>query len=210
MGILLSFFGWLVRWFGIPEGSIFFAAGGTLLPILVTGGIHMDGYLDVTDAKASYGEREKKLEILKDPHVGAFAVIGCGVYLLCYLAVFSLVRTEQFALVGAVYVLTRAMSGLAVVSFPLAKKSGLAAAFSDGAQKRTVKVWMAVDLAACFGFLFWRGGMALGACCCLVSIWVFRYYRRMAVREFGGITGDLAGYFLQLAELALVAVLAIF
>lgn len=208
MGILLCVFGWISGWLGIQEGSLIFAALGTALPILVTGGIHMDGYLDVTDARASYGEKEKKLEILKDPHVGAFAVIGCGVYLLLYLAVFSAMPSDGFPLVGAVYVLTRAMSGLAVVAFPKAKKSGLAASFSDGAQKQAVKAWMAVYIAACLGFMFWYGGSIIGICCCLASICVFWYYRWMAVKEFGGITGDLAGYFLQLAELVLLAVLA--
>lgn len=209
MGILLCVLGRIAGLLGIQEGSLVFAALGTVFPVLVTGGIHMDGYLDVTDARASYGEKEKKLEILKDSHVGAFAVIGFGVYLLLYLAVFSSVPADGFPLVGAVYVLTRAMSGLAVVAFPKAKKSGLAASFSDGAHKKAVKAWMAVYIAACLGFLFWYGGMIIGNCCCLASICVFWYYRRMAVKEFGGITGDLAGYFLQVAELVLLAVLAV-
>ena len=45
---------------------------GVVLPRIVNGGIHMDGFLYVVDAKASFGEKEKKLEILKDPHTGAF------------------------------------------------------------------------------------------------------------------------------------------
>ena len=44
------------------------AAGFCLVPVWVTGGIHLDGYADTCDALASYGDREKKLEILKDPH----------------------------------------------------------------------------------------------------------------------------------------------
>ena len=51
------------------------AAGFCLIPVWVTGGIHLDGYADTCDALSSYGDREKKLEILKDPHCGAFAVI---------------------------------------------------------------------------------------------------------------------------------------
>ena len=54
-------------------GSLFFAAVMTMIPVLVTGGIHLDGYADTMDALSSYGDREKKLEILKDPHTGAFA-----------------------------------------------------------------------------------------------------------------------------------------
>ena len=54
------------------------------IPFLVTGGIHMDGFMDTMDAVHSYGDRTKKLEILKDPHLGAFAVICAAVYLLLY------------------------------------------------------------------------------------------------------------------------------
>ena len=51
------------------------AAGFCLVPVWVTGGIHLDGYADTCDALSSYGDTAKKLEILKDPHCGAFAVI---------------------------------------------------------------------------------------------------------------------------------------
>ena len=61
------------------------AAGFCLVPVWVTGGIHLDGYADTCDALASYGDREKKLEILKDPHCGAFAVIRLCSYFAAYL-----------------------------------------------------------------------------------------------------------------------------
>lgn len=50
----------------------------TALPVLVSGGIHTDGFIDTADALSSYGDKEKKLEILKDPHTGAFAIIGAN------------------------------------------------------------------------------------------------------------------------------------
>ena len=70
-------------------GKLFFAAVMTLIPVLVTGGIHLDGYADTIDALSSYGDREKKLQILKDPHTGAFAVIGLCVYFVAVLALWS-------------------------------------------------------------------------------------------------------------------------
>ena len=54
----------------------------TLLPVVVTGGIHMDGLMDTMDALSSWQPMEKKLEILKDSRAGAFAVLSCGCYLL--------------------------------------------------------------------------------------------------------------------------------
>ena len=70
-------------------GILAFSLLGTAVPLLITGGIHMDGFLDVTDARSSFQSRERKLEILKDPHAGAFAIAGCGVYLLLYTAAFQ-------------------------------------------------------------------------------------------------------------------------
>ena len=62
---------------------------GTAIPLLITGGFHVDGFMDTMDAFCSYQRREKKLEILKDSHIGAFAVIMLGVYGLVYMAAFS-------------------------------------------------------------------------------------------------------------------------
>ena len=64
---------WLCRYFGMSNG--FIAVALVLVPVIVTGGIHVDGLLDTSDALSSWRDREKRLEILKDSHAGAFAVI---------------------------------------------------------------------------------------------------------------------------------------
>lgn len=75
----LAVFYILTKW---QAGSVFRGVCLMAVPLLVTGGIHLDGFMDTTDARSSYGDREKKLAILKDSHVGAFAVIGCSFYLI--------------------------------------------------------------------------------------------------------------------------------
>lgn len=112
------------------------------------------------------------------------------------------------AALGAVFVMERAFSGLSVASFPCAKGTGLAAAFADSAQKKTVRFWLAIWLAACFFVLIvnagWAGiGTGMGAG--LVFIW----YYQMAKEKFGGITGDLAGWFLQVCELVCLMILTV-
>ena len=180
-----------------------------VIPVAVTGGIHMDGLLDVIDAKSSHGETEKKLEILKDPHTGAFAIIGCGIYFLLYLAFFIEMRPVMIPAFCITFVITRALSGLSVVTFPMAKKSGLAAAFSDGAHKRVVGTVMVLYLIiSLIAIWLFTGAFAVSGVIA-ISFVVFLYYYHMSKREFGGITGDLAGYFLQVLELVLVMGLAI-
>ena len=127
---------------GRDYGVLFFSACMTLLPILLTGGIHLDGFMDTSDALASYGDREKKLAILKDSHTGAFAVLGLGIYLIWSLAMWSEVRPEMLPVLAAGAVLSRALSGFSVVTFPAAREDGLGKTFQDGSQKRKTRIAM--------------------------------------------------------------------
>lgn len=191
------------------ESTLFYAVVLSLIPVFVTGGIHLDGFADTMDAKSSYGDREKKLEILKDPHTGAFAIISlCSYFLLCT-GVWSEIKTERLAVAALVFVFSRSLSGISVVTFQAAKNSGLLRTFQDGAQKRNVRIvlifWMIaagagmVCLAGVCGGIAVTGGLA-----------VFFYYYEFSRKQFGGITGDLAGYFLQICELVMLAILGLF
>ena len=191
------------------EGTFFYAVVLTLIPVFITGGIHLDGFADTMDAKSSYGDREKKLEILKDPHTGAFAIISLCCYFLLCVGIFSEMRTEHLFAAALVFVFSRSLSGISVVTFPAAKNSGLLRTFQDGAQKRNVRIvlifWL---LAAGVGFYLTAG--LCGGAAAVVGLAVFFYYYQFSRKQFGGITGDLAGYFLQLCELFMLAVLALF
>lgn len=191
----------------LGAGPIFKTLGGVAVPLIISGGIHMDGFLDVTDARRSYGSVEKKLKILKDPHTGAFAIIGLGLYLLLYGAAYSELAFSDICLLVFVFTGERALSGLSVVNFPKARKDGLAAEFSETAVKRVVQAAMGGYLIVCAAGLLW-GGIMAGSICIAVAVLVFCQYYRMAMKEFGGMTGDLAGYFLQNFELALVITMA--
>lgn len=181
------------------------AAGFCLVPVWVTGGIHLDGYADTCDALASYGDREKKLEILKDPHCGAFAVIRLCSYFAAYLCLAACVQFTPR--VGALWtlalVLERALSGYAVAAFPMAKNTGLAHTFATAADKTAVRRVLAVlATVLCVGMAA-LGGWAL----VLAALAVLWRYHAVSRKQFGGITGDLAGWFLQKAELWMLAAL---
>ena len=191
------------------EGTFFYAVVLTLIPVFITGGIHLDGFADTMDAKSSYGDREKKLEILKDPHTGAFAIISLCCYFLLCVGIFSEMRTERLFSAALVFVFSRSLSGISVVSFQAAKNSGLLRTFQDGAQKRNVRIVLIFWLfATVVGFCLTAG--LCGVAAAAVGLAVFSYYYQFSRKQFGGITGDLAGYFLQLCELFMLAVLALF
>ena len=79
-GFLMTAWGYVANLLGVPATIV--AAVLAALPVAVTGGIHLDGLCDTSDALASWAPRERKLEIMHDPRAGAFGVIGVVVYLI--------------------------------------------------------------------------------------------------------------------------------
>lgn len=183
-------------------GSILSVAGYLVIPVLITGGIHLDGFIDTQDALSSYKSREEKLEILKDSHIGAFALISCIMYFTITMGIWSELNAKAIVTLTAGFVLSRAMSGYAVVTFDCAKNSGLAHAFSDASQKRVVQITMLILGFLAGGVMIAFGGV-IGICAVIGALIMFYYYRYIAYKEFGGITGDLAGWFLQLCEIVM-------
>lgn len=175
-----------------------------LIPIVVTGGIHLDGFLDTSDALSSYQSREDKLRILKDPNAGAFAVIMGIVYIVLSFGIWYDIPAQYLPVLVPGFVLSRALSGIAVVNFRKAKDTGLAATFAEMALRRKVTVTLVIYLIICVASMLYldpiTGAAGLGGAA--IS---FAYYRWMSYRTFGGITGDLAGFFLQICELAIPA-----
>ncbi len=191
-------FGILGRQLGLDHA--FYAVILVLIPWLVTGGIHLDGLLDTADALSSWQERERRLEILKDSHAGAFAVITCGVYFLFYYGVYSQMSLRALPVIAVSFMLSRTLSGLAVVTFPKAKKTGSVSAMARGARDTQVEITLGIYLALILAVLLlldWQ----LGLVCFGAALGVFWYYHHMAMKYFGGTTGDLAGYFVSLCEL---------
>ena len=193
----------------LHTGSLLFAAGTVAVIVLVTGGIHLDGFCDTCDARASWGDRDKKLAILSDPHIGAFAAIKLGAYLLLYTALLAQLTDVSAAAVASIgFVLSRSLSGLAAVSFRAAKKEGTLYSFTSSADKRTtVMVLSLVSLLCMAGMILIFP--AAGATASAAALLTLLYYRFMSYREFGGVTGDLAGWFLQMCELFIAAAAAL-
>ncbi len=197
IGALVCGWSWFGGFAGLKDGLR--AAGYVLIPVFVTGGIHLDGFLDTSDALHSYAPTERKLEILKDSHAGAFAIIcGCGLFIANF-GLWSQVSVHGARALALGYVMSRCLSGWSVAVFPCAKDNGLAATFQDAAHRKAVAVVCGVELIGVLlvgGLLIPRETVCMALAAGLTLVW----YGRMAKRQFGGITGDLAGWFLQMCE----------
>ena len=204
LGLVLAAWLWLCSLLEI--GNFLRGSIAAILPILVTGGIHMDGFMDTMDAVSSWQTRERRLEILKDSHAGAFAVIGCAGYLLASAGLYG--ELPSAAAMIPVFVLSRCLSALALCHLPKANPGGMLSGFADAARKRAVDIACGIYIALCAVLLIlfskWVGLAVLAAAgICLL------YYRYFALRYFGGVTGDLAGWFVQITEITCLAVLVL-
>ena len=204
IGILI----WLV---GCVLGShaqmepFFLAVILTVIPVFVTGGIHVDGLLDTSDALSSWQTRERRLEILKDSHAGAFAIIVCCGYFLAAFGIWTEAGAEDIGVLAVGFILSRALNGFGICTFPCAKNSGLAATFAQAADRKRCQIVLVIEILLCIA------GMLLidplrGTTAAVAAVVVCLCCRRMAIKTFGGITGDIQGFFMQICELAMAYV----
>lgn len=207
IGILMYVWSFVTNSAGLT-GSLFASAGYALIPLCITGGIHMDGFMDTSDANASYASKERRLEIMKDSHSGAFAVIGCAAYTAAWMGIYSLIGEKEMAVLAPAFVFARAASGYAVLTFPLAKGSGLAATFQNHADKN-INLWMLRIWMVLAALLMFINGGVIALLPIVVAAGIFCYYYRMSVKNYGGITGDLAGWFLCVCEISMSGTVAL-
>ena len=120
-GFLMPAWGHVANLLGVPATIV--AAVLVALPVAVTGGIHLDGLCDTSDALASWAPRERKLEIMHDPRAGAFGVIGVVVYLILQFSLFTALPLTAGAFLALLcsLVFSRSLSGLAVECWPAAR-----------------------------------------------------------------------------------------
>jgi adenosylcobinamide-GDP ribazoletransferase len=206
VGLLIG--GMLAGWYLFfssltPVSPLFLSLSLLFLSIFLSGGLHADGWMDVSDAFFSYRDVERRQEIMKDSRVGAFAVLSI-VFLLAFRFLF-MYETIQSHVSIAVFVmipmLSRGFMALLLVYGRLAKPTGMAAAFREHVLKRDAYFVMAAlfaSMSVAVSHLFLEMTLlTMGAFLCF--FWARSFYEK----QFGGITGDTLGAFVEGVETCL-------
>lgn len=182
-----------------PVSPLFLSLFLLFLAIFLSGGLHADGWMDVSDAFFSYRDKERRLEIMKDSRVGAFAVLSL-VFLLSFRFVFLYETVGHVAPLVFIIVpfFSRSFMSLLLLYGKLAKPTGMAAAFREHVTKseaRFILLLVSIGIAV-FTVICPVETMvlALGA----VFSWISA--RAFYERQFGGITGDMLGAFVEGTE----------
>ena len=202
IGAIWAALAWLCRFLQLPA-----LVTGLILcayPYIVTGFIHLDGYMDVTDAVKSWRSLERRREILKDSHVGSFAVIGIVLLLIAQFALFaSAPETANDLVLIFVPAVSRCCSSLAVTGLKPMSTSQYAEQKKPKSHFVVLMVMLCAFVAAGF-LLCGKYGFALAGCLIGYGLALRRGYKSLE-----GMNGDISGYALTIGELCAVAVYAL-
>ena len=202
IGVIWAGLAWLCRFANLP--AMITALVLSAYPYVVTGFLHLDGFMDVTDAVKSWRDLARRREILKDSHVGSFAVIGIVLLMIAQFAFFASTPADANVLILVfVPAVSRCCSALAVTGLKPMSTSQYADQKKPKAHMILLGMMLCVFLAAGF-LLCGKSGFALVGC-----LAGYGFALRRGYRSLEGMNGDISGYALTIGELWAVAVYAL-
>jgi len=172
--------------------------------VALTGGLHLDGFLDACDGLLGGTTPEGRLEIMRDHRIGAFAFTGGALLLLLkFSAIVSLSDWRMPALLLAPTLGRWAMS-LAVVAFPYARVDGLGREMKAYAGWRQAVLASLVALGVAWLTAGWRGLAA-----CMLVVMALLALARFTLARIPGLTGDIYGAINEMIEVLVLAVFCV-
>ena len=168
--------------------------------VVLTGALHMDGLMDTFDGLFGGRTPERRLEIMKDPHIGSFGVTAAiGILLLKWSALISLNSPVRLGALVLAVTVSRWTMVLAINRFRYLRAEGVGRVFADGLTRVETVVAAASAFAISGVFLGWAGvGLAAGGT--LAALGMAFYIRS----KIGGMVGDSYGAINEIVETAML------
>jgi adenosylcobinamide-GDP ribazoletransferase len=193
LGVVLSFCAVILTRLALAPLSVVIAL--TALLAVLTGGMHLDGLADTVDAFSGGRNKEERLRIMRDPHIGALGALSMILLVLLKIAfLYSLSGSLVRSLILSC-VLSRWSLVMLVYLFAYAREEGKAKSFTQAVNERIFLTSTAVALAVSL-FIWQLPGFVVfvftGACAYIFGSFVNK--------KIGGITGDTLGAAAETAE----------
>ncbi|HEX5564223.1 MAG TPA: adenosylcobinamide-GDP ribazoletransferase [Sporosarcina sp.] len=188
----------------IGTGSLLASVFVVVAGIALTGGLHLDGFADMGDAFFSYRDKEKRLEILDDPRIGAFGAMALFLLIIVKIALLEELIHRSEGLLPyfiAVPLLARAGMNVYFSTTRLAKEKGIAHFFKGKLATMELMVWSvikAIAVAVVLGFVL--HSIIVPVVLLIVVCAAVFLFRSWSMKHFGGVSGDLCGAFIEGTE----------
>lgn len=212
VGLVAAATAWLV---GLRTGPLFAAVVGVLVPVALTGAMHLDGLADTADGLGSRRSAADALDVMRRSDIGPMGVVSIVLVLLVQVAaIASVINPGEQVVVIALQPLVGRVTILAATTsrIPMARTDGFGALVGGVTTPLGAVVGHVLAVVLCGVLGWWRagidGGLALGASC-LVAWGIASIWRRHLSRRIGGLTGDTFGSLIEVSGTAFVLAAAL-
>lgn len=194
IGLIVGFVAWLFR---LTDHYMVAAVCALITSVAVSGGIHLDGFMDMCDGIFASRGRERALEIMKDSRVGSFSVLGVVMLFLLKFVLYDAVIAESWFFVAILggFVFSRFMMICCILCFPSARAEGLGVTVKRYVSKPAL-IWGIVLFLILFGLSGFYPLLIAFALSFLIMIGISAQISRF----LHGLTGDIYGAMTELGE----------
>lgn len=189
--------------------TILIVAITMITPFIITGMLHLDGFMDVCDALLSRRDQKEKIRILKDPNTGAFSVISLAIlFIIDFASTYTLVENEVNVIgIIIIPIISRSLMGLMLLKKESMKESSLGSYFKKDTGKIDIVILYIFLLVSSISFIVVFNFKAI-----LVPVFMIisaLISVNKSTKELEGMSGDSAGYGLVIAEVVGILFLSI-
>ena len=163
--------------------------------VLLTGGLHLDGFSDTVDGL--FVNKERALEVMKDPNSGGMGMIFTVTFLI--LKASSLASFNAFYLLPIILMLSRLNAVIAIFYYPYVSPNGM----STLAKEELTKTHLVIALLSIFIIAM----IFSNAILILPSLITLYFIKNFFIKRYGGFTGDIYGFTIELSELILLNII---
>lgn len=171
-----------------------------MIYMIITGGMHTDGFADTMDGFFCGGDRQKKMDVMKDSRVGAFGAIG--IVMLLILKWSLLYSLNPYYVKQSLFVfpmISRWLMTISIIYFPYIRPTGLGKAFGACSDYKRSLYSTSLTMFIVY-FLAGFQGLAVGLIALIVAL-LFIWY---SLKQIGGLTGDIYGAVNEIGELVVL------
>ena len=198
IGGLLLLTSWGLSFLSLPSNGLIEAGIILTIWVLVTGALHLDGLADSADAwLGGYGDKQRTLEIMKDPYSGPAAVV---ILVLLLLLKFSMLTVAEWEMLLLAPVLARAAVMILLATTPYVREGGMAETAVKYLPKKYV--WFSLLFVLSLSILW----LEKNSWVLIVLFVIFYFLRRLMLKRLQGTTGDTAGATLEVIEVSTLLV----
>lgn len=206
IGLALAGLGWFFR------ALLPFAVANALVIValvIITGNLHMDGFMDTCDGIAGHKPAEARWQVMHDSRSGAFGVVGAVLLLLLKYVTFNSIAAPLMIL-ALMTVLGRWAMVYAIFAYPYARPEGLGKAIKQSANWKRFVVATVISLVLAHFLAHFAGFGYLAGPAIMLGVWVIivgaaAFFKKM----FAGLTGDTYGAINEIAEVSVLLLVAV-